>query len=282
MTTTTHVPAIERQLDFRATPARLWRALTDDGELGQWFGKAAHLDLREGGEGWFEWDGHGRVPARIEVYEPITRLSWRWGDVGKSVDERSTLVEFRLDPLPDGGTRLFLRESGFETEGARWGNTEGWLSELSELAQHVASEPFEGGIRRTYALTSSPERVWRAFSEPAELAAWWSGSSSEIEIRAGFEGWWVWPSEGGRFAMRIETVEAPRYLCWSWTPAPGVPLAEATQVLRTEWTLVPREDGGTDLHLFESGFTDATEFGQNGGGWDDDVLPGLRKHLGEA
>ena len=45
----TTIPAIERQLDFRATPERLWRALTDDAELSAWFGQGAHLDLRPGG-----------------------------------------------------------------------------------------------------------------------------------------------------------------------------------------------------------------------------------------
>lgn len=275
------VAAIERQLDFRASPERLWRALTDDAELGQWFGQGANVDWRPGGEGFFEWDGHGRIPVRVEVFDPVTRLAWRWGDVGKAVDERSTLVEFRLDPLPAGGTRLFLRESGFETEDARWGNTEGWLSELAELAQHVAAEPFEGGIRRTYALASAPDRVWRAFSEPAELAAWWSGSP-DIEIRPGYAGWFVWPNEGGRFGMRIEAVEPPRYLSWTWTPLPEVPVAAAETVLRTEWTLVPRADGGTDLHLFESGFTEPEGFAMNSGGWDGDVLPALRRHLGEA
>ena len=281
MTTTIDIAAIERQLDFRASPERLWRAITDDVELGAWFGQAAHLDLHPGADGWFEWDGHGRVPVRMEVVEPITRLAWRWGDVGKSVDERSTLVEFRLEPLASGGTRLHLRESGFELEASRWSNTEGWLSELAELAKHVAAEPFDGGIRRTYALTSPIERVWRAFSEPAELAAWWAGSA-EIEVRAGSEGWFVWPNEGGRFGMRFEAVEPPRYVCWTWTPVPEVPVAAAGEVLRTEWTLVPREDGGTDLHLFESGFVDAEDFESNSGGWDGDVLPALRTHLGEA
>jgi uncharacterized protein YndB with AHSA1/START domain len=278
---TTTIPAIERQLDFRATPERMWRAITDDSELGAWFGQRAHLELRPGADGWFEWDGHGRVPVRMEVVEPITRLAWRWGDVGKSVDDGSTLVEFRLEPLAGGGTRLHLRESGFALEASRWSNTEGWLSELAELAQHVAAEAFEAGIRRTYALTSSIERVWRAFSDPAELGAWWAGSP-DIEIRPGVAGWWKWPSEGGRFGMRIEAVEPPRYLCWSWATTPDVPVADADQVLRTEWTLVPREDGGTDLHLFESGFTGPKDFQSNDGGWDGDVIPGLRKHLGEA
>jgi uncharacterized protein YndB with AHSA1/START domain len=277
----TTVAAIDRQLDFRASPERLWRALTDDAELGAWFGQRAHLDLRAGGDGWLEFEGYGRVPVRIDVFEPVTRLSWRWGDAGKSVDEGSTLVEFRLEPLAGGGTRLHLRESGFEREDSRWSNTEGWMTELAELASHVAVEPFEAGIRRTYALTAPLDRVWRALSEPAELGAWWAGTP-DLEIRAGFEGWFVWPNEGGRFGMRFEAVEPPRYLCWAWTPVPDVPVSEAETVLRTEWVLVPREDGGTDLHLFETGFTEPTGFGMNSGGWDGDVLPALRRRLGEA
>ncbi len=221
---TTTIAAIDRQLDFRASPERLWRALTEDGELASWFGQRAQLDLRAGGDGWLEFEGYGRVPVRIDVFEPVTRLSWRWGDAGKSVDEGSTLVEFRLEPLAGGGTRLHLRESGFEREDSRWSNTEGWVTELAELARHVAVEPFEAGIRRTYALTSPLDRVWRAFSEPAELGAWWAGTP-DLEIRPGYEGWFVWPSEGGRFAMRFEAVEPPRYLCWTWTPVPDVPLA---------------------------------------------------------
>ena len=40
---TTTIAAIDRQLDFRASPERLWRALTDDGELASWFGQRARL-----------------------------------------------------------------------------------------------------------------------------------------------------------------------------------------------------------------------------------------------
>jgi uncharacterized protein YndB with AHSA1/START domain len=163
---TTTIPAIERQLDFRASPERLWRAITDDAELGAWFGQGAHLVLQPGAEGWFEWEGHGRVPVRTEVVEPITRLSWRWGDVGKSVDDGSTLVEFRLEPLAGGGTRLHLRESGFAAEASRWSNTEGWLSELAELAQHVAAEPFEA----VAAVSEFNQRGYELFMQPVVQA----------------------------------------------------------------------------------------------------------------
>src|SRR5262245_13341617 len=138
---TTTLPAIERRLDFRAAPERVWRAITDETELSAWFGHRARVDLRPGGLGWFEWDGHGRFPVRMDVIEPPTRLVWSWGDVGDDrLEGDSTQVEWRLEPLAGGGTRLHLRESGFRTDDARWANSEGWLTELAQLADHVATE----------------------------------------------------------------------------------------------------------------------------------------------
>ncbi|HEY4189569.1 MAG TPA: SRPBCC family protein [Candidatus Limnocylindrales bacterium] len=281
--TTTDTPAtlaaIERQLDFRASRDRLWRALTEDDELAEWFGQRAHLDLRPGGDGWMEFDGYGRVPIRIEAIDPLRRLAWRWGDPGVGLDEgHATLVEFELESLADGGTRLRVRETGFRREAERWDHSEGWLSELAELATHVADEPWQAGIRRTEVFTSSVDRVWAALGEPAGLAAWWSGVDP-VDVRPGAEGWWRW--DIGSHAYRIETVEPPRYLCWSWVTERDVPLADAPEVLRTEWALVSRDDGGTDLHLFESGFKGPKSTSDNSEGWQE-MLGQLRKAIGEA
>ena len=43
MTLTTTIPAIERTLVLRASPERVWRALTDSDELSQWVGQRADL-----------------------------------------------------------------------------------------------------------------------------------------------------------------------------------------------------------------------------------------------
>jgi uncharacterized protein YndB with AHSA1/START domain len=283
MTTATTVPAIERRWELAAPRERVWRALADPAELAAWF--CARIDFAPvaGHEGWFEFEGHGRVMVRVEVVEAPHRLAWRWAHVpGIALDAApSTLVEWTLDEAPGGGTVVGLRESGFRRNEDRLSNVQGWLEEFGSLAAHVGSATWEAGILRTYALQSSPERVWRAFSDPVELAAWWGGTDP-VEIRAGFEGWWDWPSEGGRFAMRIEAVEAPTYVAWLWSTDKDVPLADSSQVLRTEWVLMPRDDGGTDLHLLETGFRGPMEHDLNVHGWDGDVIPGLRRHLGEA
>lgn len=277
--------AIERTLDLRAAPARVWRAISDPAELAGWFGQRCELEVRPGGRGWFEWDGDGRFDAVVEAVEEGRRLAWRWAqDAGASVETGpSTLVELTLEPRPNGGTRLHLRESGFRRPDHRTENSGGWLDELADLAGFVAEHRWEAGIRKQWALTSSVERVWAALADPAQLAVWWS-MNPDLVIETGAEGWFIW--EGmGRFGARFEAVEPPRYLCWTWVPETDLPVSQArpdTEMLRTEWFLEPREDGGTTLRLLETGFAGPEGFGMNDGGWDGDVVPGLRKHLGEA
>jgi uncharacterized protein YndB with AHSA1/START domain len=45
-------PAIERTLRLRASPARVWRALTEPEELNHWFGQRCEIDLRPTGDAW--------------------------------------------------------------------------------------------------------------------------------------------------------------------------------------------------------------------------------------
>jgi uncharacterized protein YndB with AHSA1/START domain len=280
--TTTSVPAIERTLDLGAAPERVWRAISDSDELARWFGQRADLRPEVGYEGWMEWDGHGRYAMHIVEAEPFRRLAVRWmTEPDQPLDpERSTLVEWDLEPIADGGTRLHLRESGFRSDARRRANSAGWVSELGELVELLADEPWQAGIRRVYHLRSDIDRVWRAFSDPVEFGQWWGGSHS-IELRPGTLGWWDWPSEGGRFAVRIDEVDPPTYLAWTWSIEPNVPLDEARTRLRTQWALEARDDGGTDLYLLETGFTEPDGHRQNSGGWDGDVIPALRRVLDE-
>ena len=49
--------SIEREVILPAPPARVWTALTQADQLGAWFGTQASIDLRQGGEVVFTWDG---------------------------------------------------------------------------------------------------------------------------------------------------------------------------------------------------------------------------------
>ncbi len=134
--------AIERTLELDASPARVWRALTDPRELAAWFpDRVDDLVPGEEGEGWLFWKDHGRYAIRLELVESPSRLVWRWArDAETSLDAGpTTTVEWRLEPLEGGGTKLHLRESGFARPEDRAGNVAGWEHELGELVAHLGS-----------------------------------------------------------------------------------------------------------------------------------------------
>lgn len=140
--TTETIPAIERTLELRAAPERVWRALTEPSEIARWFGDTAELEASAGAEGWFGWKAHGRFAVRVERCEPPRRFAWRWARNSDTPigEGPSTLVEWELLPRDDGGTTLKLRESGFERPEAREENVGGWKHELGELVDHLGEE----------------------------------------------------------------------------------------------------------------------------------------------
>lgn len=123
-------------------------------------------------------------------------------------------------------------------------------------------------VKKTLRLSASPERVWRALTEPAELSRWFP-DSTDLEPRAGSTGTFDW-SEHGKYAVRVEAMEPPRRLVWQWARDPDVGVGE-TPLTTVEWTLEAREDGGTTLHLVESGFTHPKYRDQNDAGWDQEL-----------
>jgi uncharacterized protein YndB with AHSA1/START domain len=136
------LPDIERRLELKADPERVWRALTDPTELCAWFPDAVDIDVRAGAEGWMTWTEYGRFAVRFETVDRPRELSWRWArEPDTAIDDASTtLVEWRLAPRPDGGTTLELRESGFVAEDYRKENEEGWSEELAELSELLGGE----------------------------------------------------------------------------------------------------------------------------------------------
>jgi uncharacterized protein YndB with AHSA1/START domain len=137
--------SIEREVILPAPPARVWTALTRADQLGAWFGTQATIDLRPGGEVIFTWDGstgaRGTSRGVIEAVEPPRRFAFRW-QANLTGDAPMTLVEFTLDPHPNG-TRLLVVESGFASLPpelrAHDLHVEGWKRELGELAEYLAA-----------------------------------------------------------------------------------------------------------------------------------------------
>jgi uncharacterized protein YndB with AHSA1/START domain len=151
MTTTSTTDRIEREIILRAPRARVWQALTDSRQFGEWFGirtaspfaagKTIHAEVTI--------KGYEHVPFSIDIVaiEPERLFSWRWHphaiDAGRDYsNEPTTLVEFHVDDVP-GGTRVRVVESGFDQvpparrlEAFR-GNSEGWRIQMENIVRYV-------------------------------------------------------------------------------------------------------------------------------------------------
>lgn len=124
---------IEKEIFIRATPERVFRALTEKAELEAWFVKEATVDLRVGGAIRLVWDPESVDGTFLEV-DPPRRVVFTW-DERPAVDGITTSA-FTLTPDGDG-TRLHLLHSGFGA-GEAWdrlydGVNSGWDTELGHL-----------------------------------------------------------------------------------------------------------------------------------------------------
>jgi uncharacterized protein YndB with AHSA1/START domain len=132
MSTTTTGRRLEKELFIRATPERVWRALTEKAELVQWFLTEAVVDVRPGGALHFAWqqdvmDGH------FFELDPPRHLVFSWEEQHKL---GATTVTIDLTPQEDG-TLLRLVHTGFGS-GPEWDSTftgtdTGWTEELANL-----------------------------------------------------------------------------------------------------------------------------------------------------
>lgn len=154
MTTTSTTDRIEKTVVLRAPRSRVWRALTDAGEFGQWFRVALEGPFREAAtvRGRITHPGyeHLTMEVFVERMEPQTYFAYRWHPyaVDPKVDysqEPTTLVEFRLDESGDG-TVLTIVESGFDriplarrSEAFRM-NEQGWAGQARNIERHVAQQ----------------------------------------------------------------------------------------------------------------------------------------------
>ena len=98
----------ERSVTLPATPAQVWRALTESDELSRWFGCPVELEARPGGRITVHETDRVRR-GLVEEVEPDRRLTVRWLPELGSI-ERRTRVSFVLEAVPDG-TKLTVTES---------------------------------------------------------------------------------------------------------------------------------------------------------------------------
>ena len=142
---------IEKRLELKAPVSRVWRALTDYREFGEWF--RVKLDgpfvVGQISRGQMTYPGYEHVKweAVVQNIEPERLFSFTWHPyaVDPKIDyskETPTLVEFRLEKTTSG-TLLLLTESGFDKipsdrrlEAFRK-NDGGWTEQMKNIEKHV-------------------------------------------------------------------------------------------------------------------------------------------------
>jgi uncharacterized protein YndB with AHSA1/START domain len=146
---------IEKKIELKAPPARVWRALTDYREFGEWFRVKLDGPFIPGktSTGHITWPGyeHLKWEAVVQDMEPEQYFSFTWHPyaVDPNVDysiETPTLVELRLEKTTDG-TLLMVTESGFEDipserrQEAFLRNDNGWAQQIKNIETYVAEKP---------------------------------------------------------------------------------------------------------------------------------------------
>jgi uncharacterized protein YndB with AHSA1/START domain len=144
--------SIEKHVEIQAPVSRVWQALTDHREFGEWFrvkldgpfvpGEVSRGHITYPGYEHLKWE----VTIKEMVPERLFSFTWHPYAIDPDIDYSSkptTLVEFRLEPK-DGGTLLVVTESGFDAiprerrfEAYRM-NEGGWAEQMKNIETHVA------------------------------------------------------------------------------------------------------------------------------------------------
>ena len=151
METTTSTDRIEKTVTLAAPRARVWQAIADARQFGEWFRVRLDGEFAVGAtiRGNITYPGYEYITMEVlvERMEPERFFSYRWHPyaIDPKVDyspEPMTLVEFTLDDAP-GGTRLTIVESGFDrvplarrAEAFRM-NSDGWSEQMQNIERYV-------------------------------------------------------------------------------------------------------------------------------------------------
>jgi uncharacterized protein YndB with AHSA1/START domain len=142
---------IEKRIELRAPISRVWRALTDYREFGEWFrvkldgpfvpGQKSRGQITYPGYEHLKWE---IVVQKMEL-ERLFSFTWHPYAIDPKIDyseETPTVVEFRLEKSAKG-TLLILTESGFDKipsgrrlEALRM-NDGGWTEQMKNIERHV-------------------------------------------------------------------------------------------------------------------------------------------------
>ena len=142
---------IEKQVEIKAPVSKVWKALTDYQQFGEWFRVKLEGPFVAGkvSSGYITYPGyeHYRWEAKVQKIEAEKYFSFTWHPyaVDLNVDyskEEPTLVEFFLEKT-ETGTLLKVVETGFDKvpahrrEEALRMNDGGWKEQMINIEEYV-------------------------------------------------------------------------------------------------------------------------------------------------
>jgi uncharacterized protein YndB with AHSA1/START domain len=208
-----------------ASPAEVYRALTDPRALSLWFVSEASIDLRPGGSyRWVFGEATGRAggDAQVEAGEFTAVAPQELVRMRARVRDLDTDLEFRLEPWGDG-TILTISHAGFPGEAA-WDEVftavdQGWASEIQILKFHL--EKARGMRRRSdyheARIGAPPEEVFDRFTTQSGLCSWLADGAAADPCLGGeycLE-WAGRPTVRGRYVVW----DPDRFLVLTWEGA---------------------------------------------------------------
>jgi uncharacterized protein YndB with AHSA1/START domain len=262
---------LERSTWIAAPRERVWQAITDPEQLGQWFlppSLGARMTREDDGT-LSVWLGPMKATiAVLQNIEPPRQVS------ALGLPDRVIAITYTLEE-ETGGTRVrvVMRSaaslSGDAVEERLAPSGAAWEMALANLKAHVEGQalPHPQGllaalfgyrreskemfsIERSILIAAPRERVWRAISDPEQIGKWfspgtqWGGTGAE----AGGRIFVLNPETGAEmYTQVIEAVEAPHRLVTRSLPEPP------DTIHYTTWRL-DEENNGTRLTLTFSGY----------------------------
>ena len=138
----------ETVIDIKATPEEVYRAVTDPAQIVKWFAPYARVDPRVGGKYDISWSPEMHGGGEITVWDPprhfsqYSERSVAYSCEGKPVETgvaQKIAIDYYIEAIGDGMTRLRLVQSGFGPEAA-WDDEyeatkTGWTDFLKKLKE---------------------------------------------------------------------------------------------------------------------------------------------------
>ena len=209
-------------LGIHASPAEVYRALTDPSELVRWFVSAATIDLRPGGA--FRWvfgraSGDPGPQPLVTTGEFAAVVKHELLRLKVLIEDVETGLEFRIDPWRDGAV-LTVTHAGFPGD-EEWDETfraidRGWQTEMHALKMILerGRGMLRSAERHVRRIGASAEDIFAGFTTKAGLEMWLADRAA-LDATPGGDLLLEWNGRGalrGHFAI----CDPDRFLLMTW------------------------------------------------------------------